>query len=172
MLVTPPRSIQPAPGGSSEPGINNAISMPTWATYREVAMTDNVVNLAAYKRKQDDALEDHLDNMEEFEADLHIKMHQSMEAHLASVADIYNIHPALVAEMCMGGLMAILGHAIEEHDSDAAKDVLNYCAEISEQFLESTGCRMGRDQEERLDWRDMTYRHRWEEPPANDGGDS
>jgi hypothetical protein len=135
----------------------------------------NVIDMANWQEKrEDESLDAWLEHCEEFELDLTVKMHQSMEAHLRSVAEIYSVSPAMVAELCMGGLMAILGNAIEEHDSDAAKDVLNFCAEISEEFLESSGCRMGRDQDERLAWREDTYKHRWregEEPPANEGGD-
>lgn len=137
-------------------------------------MTDNVVSMAEYRRRQDDEIDAHLDRMEEIEMDIAVKMTQSMDAHVESVAEIYDIHPALVVEYCMGGALAILGEAIREHDSGAAKDVLNWINEISGDMLDSYEVRMGRDQDERLDWRDETFRHRvlkWNEPPASDEGE-
>ena len=128
---------------------------------------NNVVSLCDWRDRVDAETDELIESWEAFEADIHMKMHQSMDAHLA-MSKIYNVHPALVAEYCMGGVLAILGEAIRDYDSPAAKDVLNWLNEITDDMLDIYEIRMGRDQDERHEWRESTFRHRWEEPPAND----
>lgn len=133
---------------------------------------NNITNLNEYREQADAKVRQYLDDCEVMEEEIMVSMAASIGEFVDQMTSVYEVTPALICEAIAGAVLGMSGVAIRELDDDASKDLVNYVHELSGELLDDLGIRRGRDQDERLDWREAMYAHRLADPSTSGGGDS